>query len=236
MGLISDYLEQCRSRSTAGDLDPCMIIGEDFKRKINSYQEIYRTLNEYTTARNNDQKLLIRQQLIARSSELETIKTGYLLGEKIVLSVWNSGKLQSPLMIDTIQLLLAELRRSYQAICTLRQSINRELKENTVIQFEAPSEIEIRRNMLKTIGSSVLAYLQNPSVLMGTSEFRKVIFDQAEIVRYFEQEQYNQPAKKVVQYYFEKDLHLKSSHIKCANCGNLLLQDIPYCLNCYERN
>ena len=236
MGLISDYLEQCRDRSNVGDLDPCMIIGGVSRQKVHSYQEINHILNEYTVTQNRDQKRLIRQQLIAQSSELETVKTGYLLGEKTVLSVFNSGKLQSPLMIDTIQLLLAELRRSYQAICTLRQKINKELKENIVVQFETPADSEVRKNMLKMIGSSIIAYLQDSAVLLETSEFRKLIFDFAEIIRYFEQEQYHQPAKKIVQYHFEKDFNLKHSHVKCTNCGTLLLQNIPYCLNCYERN
>ena len=92
MGLISDYLEQCRDRSKAGDLDPCMIIGGSFRGKLSSYHEIYRTLTAYSNSNDDEQKKLLHQQLTERSSELETIKSGYLLGEKVVLSVSNSGK------------------------------------------------------------------------------------------------------------------------------------------------
>ena len=236
MGLISDYLEQCRDRSKAGDLDPCMIIGSSFRGKLCSYPEIYRTLTAYSTSSNDEQKQLLRQQLTERSSELETIKSGYLLGEKVVLSASNPGKLQSSLIVDTVKLLLAELRKSYQAICDLRQKINHQLGETIIVQFEPAVESDIRKNMLKMIGSSIVAYLHDTSVILDTSEFRKVIYDFAEIIRCFEQEQYNQPEKKIVRYYLEKDFKMKNGHLKCVNCGNPLLEDIPYCLNCYERN
>ena len=236
MGLVSDYLEQCRDRSRTGDLDPCMIIGNTFRSKFISYHEINRTLTEYSKSSNEEQKKILRQQLNKRSSELETIKSGYLLGEKIVLSVWNSGKLQSILIIDTVKLLLEELRKSYQAICALRQKINHQLGETLVVQFEPPVETDIRNNIMKMIGSSISTYLQDPSLILDTSEFRKVICDFAEILRCFEQEQYNQPDKKIVRYYLEKNFNMKNSQFKCANCGTLLLENIPYCLNCYERN
>ena len=90
--------------------------------------------------------------------------------------------------------------------------------------------------MLKILGSSIGAYLQDSSVVLDTSEFRKVTCDFAEIIRCFEQEQYNQPDKKVVRYHLERDFQMKNSHFKCMNCGEPLLEDIPYCLNCYERN
>lgn len=236
MGLISDYLEQCRDRSNAGDLDPCMIIGGSFRGKLSSYHEIYHTLTAYSNSNNTEQKQLLRQQLAERSSELETIKSGYLLGEKVVLSVWNPGKLQSSLILDTVKLLLAELRKSYQSICDLRQKINHQLGETMLIQFEPPLEADIRKNMMKMIGSSIVAYLQEPSMILDTSEFRKVVYDFAEIIRCFEQEQYNQSEKKIVRYHLEKDFKIINGHLKCVNCGNHLLEDIPYCLNCYERN
>lgn len=236
MGLVSDYLEQCRDRSRTGDLDPCMIIGGSFRGKFSSYHEIYRTLTAYSNSNNDEQKKLLHRQLSERSSELETFKSGYLLGEKVVLSVWNSGKLQSLLMVDTVKLLLTELRKSYQAICDLRQKINHQMGESIVVRFEPPFESIIRKNLMKMIGSSMIAYLQDPSVILDTSEFRKVIYDFAEIIRCFEQEQYNQPDKKIARYYLEKDFKMKNGHLKCVNCGDLLMEDIPYCLNCYERN
>lgn len=236
MGLISDYLEQCRDRSRAGDLDPCMIISASFRNSVRSYHEITHTLITYSKSADDNQKKMLRQQLLDRSAELETIKSGYLLGEKIVLSVWNTGNLHSSLMIDTVKLLLTELRNSYQAICELRQKINRQIGEAIVVHFEPPIEYDIRKNMLKLIGSSMCTYLRDFSVIMDTSEFRKVISDFAEIIRCFEQEQYNQQDKKVVRYYLEKDYAIRNSQHKCVNCGAFLLEDIPYCLNCYERN
>ena len=113
MGLISDYLEQCRDRSRTGDLDPCMIIGASFRNNVRSYHEITHTLIKFSKSTDDNQKKILRQQLLDRSAELETIKSGYLLGEKIVLSVWNTGNLRSSLMMDTVKLLLLELRNSY---------------------------------------------------------------------------------------------------------------------------
>ena len=118
----------------------------------------------------------------------------------------------------------------------LRQKINEKLGEIIVVQFEPPMETDIRKNMLRMIGSSITAYLQDPSVIMDTSEFRKIVSDFAEIIRCFEQEQYNQPDKKVVRYHLEREFNMKNSHVQCVNCGTLMLEDIPYCLNCYERN
>lgn len=235
MGLYSDYLEECRDRIRTGDLDPCMIIDGGFRGKLSSYQEIYRTLTAYSNS-NDDQKKLLRQQLVEQSSELETIKIGYLLGEKVVLSVENSGKLQSALVIDTVRMLLEELGKSYRAICDLRQKISQQLGEKTVIQFKSPLESDVRKNMMKMIGSSIVAYFQDTSVILDTSDFRKIVYDFAEIIRCLEQEQYNQPEKKIVRYYLEKEYEMKNGHFKCANCGSFLLEDIPYCLNCYERN
>lgn len=236
MGLISDYLEQCRDRGKAGDLDSCMIIGGGFRGKLSSYHEICHTLTTYLNSNSDEQKQLLCQQLIERSSELETIKSGYLVGMNIVLSVLNIGKLQSSLMMETVELLLAEFHKSYQAISELRHKINHQLGETVVIQFEPTLESDIRKNMMKMIGSSIVAYLQDSSVILDTSEFRKVVYDFAEIIRCFEQEQYNQPEKKIVRYHLEKDFKMKNGHFKCVNCGSLLLESIPYCLNCYERN
>ena len=234
MGLISDYLEQCRDR--IGNIDPCMIICGGIRGKLSSYYEINHTLIEYSNSKNDEQKKLLRQQLIERSSELETIKSSYLLGEKLILSVQNTGKLQSSLIVDIVNLFLAEIHKSYQAICDLREIINHQLGGTIVINFEAPLESNIRKNIVKMIGSSIVVYLKNSSVILDTSEFRKVVYDFAEIIRCFEQERYNQPEKKIVRYYLEMDFKMKNSQIKCINCGCFLLDDIPYCLNCYERN
>ena len=115
MGLISDYLEQCRDR--IGNIDPCMIICGGIRGKLSSYYEINHTLIEYSNSKNDEQKKLLRQQLIERSSELETIKSSYLLGEKLILSVQNTGKLQSSLIVDIVNLFLAEIHIRLFVIC-----------------------------------------------------------------------------------------------------------------------
>lgn len=236
MGLFSDYLEELRSRSAVGDLDPCMIISSNIRNKFKSYYEIRRTLEDYSNNKVYEEKCRLKKSLIEQSSELEAIKIGYLLGEKIVLSIWNRGNLRSDLMIDTVQLLLSELQKSYHAICDLRLEINKRLGETAAVQFEVPSEKAIRKNMLNLIGSSIVSYLKDDSVILDTSTFRKVVFDFAEIIRCFKREQYNQPDKKVVHYHLEKEFHLNLGQHRCGNCGSVLLKDIPYCLNCYERN
>ncbi|HAU84315.1 MAG TPA: hypothetical protein DCW90_02025 [Lachnospiraceae bacterium] len=236
MGLFSDYLEECRDRVKIGGLDPCMIISGCFEKQVSSYQSIYRKFRTYSNSDDDKKKQLIYQQLVKQSSELETIKSGYLLGEKIVLRIWNSRKLQSSLITDTVKLLLSELRTSYYAICDLCQDINRQLNKKVPLQFNPPSESEVRENLMRMLGSSIVAYLQDASVILDISEFRKVVYDFALIIQFFEQAQYNQPSKKIVCYYLEKSFDIKNSRFKCTNCGSYLLEDILYCLNCYERN
>lgn len=235
MGLFSDYLEECRDRVKIGGLDPCMIISGCFEKQVGFYQSIYHKLRTYSNS-DDKKKQLIHQQLVKQSSELETIKSGYLLGEKIVLRIWNSGKLQSSLITDTVKLLLSEFRTSYYAICDLCQDINCQLDKKAIPRFNPPPESEVRKNLIGMLSSSIVAYLQDFSVLLDTSEFRKVVHDFALIIQFFEQEQYNQPEKKIVCYYLEKNFGIKNSRFKCTNCGSYLLEDIPYCLNCYERN
>lgn len=201
-----------------------------------AYHAVHHTLITYCNSHNEKQKEALRQQLIEKSSELESVKSTYLLKEKIVLSVWNSGKLQSPIMITIVHLLLTELRSSYQAICELRQELNEQLGELIVTSFKSPLEVDIRKDILKTLGTSVEVYLQDSSEVLDTSELRQLICDFAGLIRYFEQEQYKLADKKVVRDYLEREFQIKSSHFKCTNCGDYLLKDIPYCLNCYERN
>lgn len=50
MGLVSDCLEQCRNKSKAGDLDPCIVIGGSFRGEFSSYHEIYCTLTAYSSS------------------------------------------------------------------------------------------------------------------------------------------------------------------------------------------
>lgn len=236
MGLIADYLEQCRSRCNAGDLDPCMIINKNFKARLRSYHEIDRTLTAYSSGSSLKTKSVLEQRLIEQASELEAIKTGYLLGEKNILAIYNSGVLHSQLMIDTLRLVLSELQKSYRAICDMRNIINRKIGKYNVVHFEAPSELDICNGVLNMISSSVLYYLEASSCTMDTNEFRMVVLDLAEIIQRLEHVRYNQVPKAVVRNYLKRHFGLSVGYLKCSNCGKPLLNHFPYCLNCYERN
>lgn len=237
MGIFSDNLEEVRD---AGYCDPCMCNSDRVHGKFYSKSEenfkLQHKIEANRKCEKEENKKLIRKQYEENLRKLETLKRKELLREKIVLSVCNTVKFKSGLIEDTVKLLLGEISESYQAICDLMQEINSKLEKRIVVDCVTPTEKDIRIDLMKKLDESIIGYLQDSSVILDTSEFRKVVFDFAEIIRYFEQEQYNQPDKKIVCYHLEKNHNIKNSQLKCTNCGKLLFDNIPYCLNCYERN
>ena len=236
MGLYLDYFEENRERRSAEEFDPSMIGGEYFISIQKSFSKLSHALKTCKNNSNTEKKAYFMQQLTEKVSELEEMKVTYLLGEKLVLSVKNNFIPQSSFMSDTICLLLEELQNAYHAVCRLIQKADKQMGKKVSVSFHSPSEPVIRKELLYLIGSSMLEYLKNSSVRMDTSEFRKTVCDFAELIKYFEQEHRSPLAKEIVRRYFEKNFYIKNSHLRCSNCGALLLEDIPYCLNCYERN
>ena len=88
MGLFSDYLEECRDRCAAGDIDPCLIIST--KNGYGNYNKVYKQLEEYSqTDLGKEQRMQLQKQLIQNSAELENCVEqfhGFLKSCRVFLS------------------------------------------------------------------------------------------------------------------------------------------------------
>lgn len=235
MGLYSDYLEECRSKIRVGEIDPCMIIGSMWKGD-SQYGNYYKKINDYKDSRlSTEEKIKIRDELIEKSTELEKIKVSYLLAKKAILQIMNKNIISSLLLIDILNILNEQIDRSYKEICEIRHEIDKRLKISSIPNFTPENEDIIKSNLLKQLINCVIKYM-NEGLLKDTCSCRKIVNDCAELIRCFKQERYNQQNKRVFMYYLEKDLKLRKIHHRCTNCQEILYREIPYCLNCYERN
>lgn len=229
MGLISDYLEENRERGNGGFVDPCLIMGSS-----HNYHVIHENLLRYEAAKKKEKEDIARQ-LISQISELEQLKHGYLLADKALLEVINFGNLQSRLMQDILNSVDDQVQDNYRGICETINDIDKKLNHPCHTQIKPVGGGKIRDQLLELIMGGILYMLRN-RLPLDTSSFRKVIHDCAELIRHFRQENYLLANKKIVQYYIEKHFDIKTGHHKCINCGQPMKIDIPYCLNCYERN
>ena len=183
------------------------------------------------------QKQYLRQQLLSKLSELETIKIGYLLGEKAILSILNKNILQSPFVVDDLNLFLSEIRQSYQSICEVKHEILQKLNNISDVQIRAPMEREVLKNILHLILLSMISYLKNNlTVQMDTSDFRKIVVDMATMIKSLDPPQIIQVNKQIVLAYLMENFDIEYGQKCCRNCGKPMLNEIPYCLNCYGRN
>lgn len=234
MGLFSDYLEECRDRCAAGDIDPCLILS--IKHGYGNYRKAYRKLEEYSKLGVGDEERnKLQIELIQNSAELEKIKSGYLISEKAIYEILNAKFLQSELIQDILDALKRQIHQSYLQICGLRRDIDKKIGKYEIPILSIPTENVIRCNLLKNLINSVLKHMSN-GVITETGECRKVIKDCAGLIRCLEQEKYFWSDKEIFSYYLETCFEVKKSQCRCTNCGMFLYDDIPYCLNCYERN
>ncbi len=236
LGLISDYLEENRERERLGCFDPCMIMGFRIQPEKN-YKNIYKDLDLYSASGDEIEREEISQRLISQAVNLEQLKTGYLLADKVILEIINYAKLRSALLQSAICTIDEQLQHSYQSICGMIQEIENKLAKDKhrVLKQIDTDEYQIRMRLLSLIIGGVIQNLQTGSPL-DTSGFRKVVKDCAELIRRFQRENYLQADKMVVKYYIEKHYGMKESQNLCRNCQKPLWKDIPYCLHCYERN
>lgn len=235
MGLFSDILEANRGRSYEGYVDPCMIMKslctnykrfDDYRRELKNYNG-----SEIDIAK----KAKIRQEFLQRSSELEKLKSDYLVAEKAILEINNRGKIQSVYMQDMLDTLQYQLQSAYGAICQLRSEIDQKFMFDKMLEFHPDSEDAIRSNILNKLISTTLHHMEE-GLFADTSTFRKVVSDCAEIIRCMKNEEYRISDKLVFSSYLMKTVGLKPTQQKCCNCGKQLLNNTVYCLNCYERN
>lgn len=219
MGLISDYLEQCRAGS---DIDPCMLI----KTNLKSSREIYYTIQHCK----QENSLLSR--LKYQADELEKINTGYILSEKFVLFLKNNIQLQSPIVEDILGSFLIQLKETYLSNAKILLRIYHQIKPSKHIEL---SEKDIRQNTFQLITNSITLYLQNNDYL-DTNDFRKIVRDMAALIKLYSGNEKKFSDKMLVSMYIKTTFQKKDSVYRCSNCGKFLIENIPYCFNCYERN
>ena len=235
MGLFSDILEECRNQAV--DYDPCLFPTGMLFYPTERRQKVKNILAEYHTEsflHNNNEAL--RKKLIEQAQALENMKCTYLLSEKILLGLLNSEKFKSDLTTSKLRRLQQDLQKSYKTVCDTISEIHQELGQFDV-RIDAPDECEVKDKLFDLVMRSFVYSIRNSdNAPFDTSSFRKIVSDMAYIIRYFQKEITELQDKKVVCDFLENQLGIVKSHHQCQNCGKQLLKNIPYCLNCYERN
>lgn len=237
MGLFSDILEANRERSYGGYIDPCMImssLGTDNKR----FEDYRAELNRYKGPKADGVfKEKTHRDFLQRYAELEELKAGYLIAEKAVLEIVNRGKIRSDYMKDMLDTLQLQLNNAYKAICQLCSEIDQKFKFKEISEFHSDihSDDEIRMDILNKLINTTLHHMEE-GLFVDTGTFRKVVSDCAEVIRCMKNENYRTSDKSVFSYYLTETVGLTASRHKCCNCGKALLNNMMYCLNCYERN
>lgn len=235
MGLFSDILEECRNRAV--DYDPCLFPRGMLFYPVARQQKVKTILAEHhTKSPQNNNNEAWRKNLIEQAQALEGMKCTYLLSEKILLGLLNSEKFKSDLTVTKLSRLQMDLRKSYKTVCDTISEIHRELGRFDV-QAELPDECTVKDELFDLVMCSFVYSIRNSNdVPFDTSSFRKIVSDMAHIIRYFQPEIIGSQDKKVVCDFLENQLGIAKSHHQCQNCRKFLLKNIPYCLNCYERN
>ena len=235
MGLFSDILEECRNQAV--DYDPCLFPTGMLFYPTERQQKLKNILSEYHTEnsrhRNSEE---LKRKLLEQAEMLETMKCTYILSEKMLLGLVNSQKFKSDLTQSKLGRLKDDLQKSYKTVCDAIQEIHRELGRIDV-KIEAPSESAVKEDVFNLIMYSFVYSIKNSdNAPFDTSSFRQVVADMASVVRYFQDDIIVRQDKKIVYDFLQNQLGIVKSHHQCQNCGELLLKNIPYCLNCYERN
>ena len=235
MGLFSDILEECRNQAV--DYDPCLFPTGMLFSPVERQQKVKTILAEYHTEsvqHNNNEAL--RKKLIEQAQALESMKCTYLLSEKILLGLLNSEKFKSDLTVTKLSRLQRDLQKSYKTVCDTISEIHREIGKFDT-QVESPDERTVKDELFDLIMHSFMYSIRNSdNAPFDTSSFRKIVSDMAHVIRHFQRELMEPQDKKVVYDFLENQLGVTKSYHQCQNCGKPLLKNIPYCLNCYERN
>lgn len=234
MGLFSDILEECRDRAI--DYDPCLFPTGFLFYPSSKQREFRQTISEYRAEINRDDSKQIRRKLREQATLLENLKHNYLISEKILIDLQKSCQFRSELTKGKLQQVENDLRRSYRTVCGIIQEIHDEIGAFEV-QISLIQEDAISAELFELILCSFIYSIKNvQNAPFDTSAFRKVVSDMASIIRYFQKGVPDGADKNIVSDYLKKNFNISQAHICCQNCGKTLLKEIPYCLNCYERN
>lgn len=226
LGLFSDYLEDCRDRICSNEVDPCLFINNSILRSQYSYQSFYKTENG---------NKIYSEDISERLKELEKIKANYLIAERILLKLKKTNEIASALVIDVIAFIDEQLHQSYIGVCEIINEHKKYFTNCVTDTIVTDSEDRISNDLLSSIMNGILYCLKSGSAI-DTSECRKVVNDAANIICFFNKENFSFSKKQIFQYYLENVYKIHKAQCLCCNCHKPLFLDIPYCFNCYERN
>lgn len=232
MGLIADYVEANRERAFNGDVDPCMIVNPNHAFRFR-YASLHETIREYCRPDNDVQRRKnLEAELRKRAAELDAVKAHYILSEKAILEVLNRCRLESAMMVESLEELCSQMRQAYRSVCDVLQEMKNKLNGDYKYQAPEIDEGTVRLRLLDLLLNGIVGFMNNDKT-MDTSIFRKVVSDCAALIRVLEDEPYHLPDKNVVQNYMMRRFALVKGTVRCPNCKELLYSDVPYCLNCY---
>jgi len=234
MGLFADYLEECRERMEAGDIDPCMILS---KKRIPNYRyaHIRHALDAYSGAAEEQARHSFALALEAHWHELDEAQQQYIACEKFILSILANNNWLSSFVYDDLQELRDQLYETQRCIGEAAAGIRKRLNKPSIISADLPHNKDACENLIHLMLSSAIESLKNGAP-MDVPMFRNVVKDLAVLVGQQSGCKSASTAKGMVGAYIEEQLHARVGKHVCENCGQLLYNDIPYCLNCYERN
>ena len=173
-----------------------------------------------------------RKQIETELVELETSLYYFRVCEKNLLRVANKYSMDSVVISDIIDGLLEYYNDSCDAIIDLKE----EIRKNSGFDFKSlPKEVneeKVKKEIVKMIFDVVENGISK-GLPLSREMFRSVVKDLEKVLEVLE---YNgNPVKKAqVEEYFVINYKKKSSMIICQNCKKAMLEDIPYCFNCFD--
>lgn len=237
MGIYSDYLEKIKENPDYRPIDVENLLSSNYR--VATYKVIQEKIDEEKVKKKAAAKRkekYIDKGLVDSYRELQALLSIYNLEDKIACDILNHKVVSTAWVWDMIRLCQENSNEGRRQVNELCDEIRQQLGKNAVPQINyAVSEVEVRSQLLKQLVDSVLRKLQNGSAL-DTSQFRNIIKDCAELIRYLQNERYAWADVKVFNDYIERQLGASRGSKSCSNCRGKLYKNIPYCTRCYERN
>ncbi len=230
MGILSDTLEANRDNTPPEAIDPTMFSSISRSFYYLPDLDTYKEPETVKTAKEN-----MRMSFLQERTAFERLKAEYLIGEEIVRNLIDRKIIQSAFMNNKLEILRSQLSDAYNIVCQLCDEITDVSDSEKTFEPLPTCEENIRKDILDRLIKTTFRPMKKGK-LGDHSKFRKVVSDCAELIRYLTSEYHgDKEDKHVFHLYLTKKLGYKvSNYCKCNNCGELLLDDIAYCLNCYQ--